>query len=139
MLALVVAPKEETMSSVFLCHRKVDSEKVKKLAAAISKVGHDVWFDEWEIGVGDSIVERVNSGLSRISYLVLCYSSLESSEWTDREWNSTLHRQLSGQSVKVLPVRLSGGEVPAILADVKYADLMADWDRGVADLLKAIK
>ena len=32
-----------------------------------------------------------------------------------------------------------GYRVPPILADVKCADLMKDWDQGVADLLRAIR
>jgi hypothetical protein len=41
--------------------------------------------------------------------------------------------------VRILPVRLTGGEPPALLADVKYADMVADWDRGLAELLRAMK
>jgi hypothetical protein len=52
---------------------------------------------------------------------------------------STLARQLDGQPVKILPVHLTGGSVPEILADLKYADLVADWDDGVRRLLAAIR
>ncbi len=75
--------------------------------------------------------------MAHLRYLVLCYSGAGlTSEWMNVEWMSTLHRQLSGVDVKVLPVRLTGGEPPAILADIKYADLVADWDSGV-DALNA--
>jgi hypothetical protein len=56
-----------------------------------------------------------------------------------REWMSALARQLNGRGVKVLPVRLTGGESPAILEDIKHADLVADWSSGVAELLAAIR
>jgi hypothetical protein len=56
-----------------------------------------------------------------------------------REWMSFLAAQLNGKDVKLLPVRLTGGEPPVILEDVKYADLVKDWDKGVSDLLRAIK
>ena len=59
--------------------------------------------------------------------------------WMSREWMSALARQLDGHAVKLLPVRLSGGEPPAILADIKYADLVKDWDGGVRALLRAIR
>jgi hypothetical protein len=52
---------------------------------------------------------------------------------------STLARQLNGHNVKILPIRLTGGQPPAILADIKYLDLMKDWNRGVSELLRAIK
>lgn len=112
---------------------------VEQLAAILKQAGHAVWFDEWEIGVGDSIVAEIEKGLAGMAYLVLCYSSAGASDWTDREWHSTLNRQLSGHSVKVLPVRLSGGTPPAILSDIKYADLVDNWETGSLALLKAIK
>ena len=52
---------------------------------------------------------------------------------------SALARQLDGYGVKLLPVQLTGGEPPAILADVKYADLSKEPSRGLAQLLRAIK
>ena len=129
------------MPAVFLSHRKPDAALAKLLAHELEAVGHQVWFDEWEIDIGDSIVERINQGLESSAYLILCYSSSGMSPWVDREWMSTLAHQLSGYSVKILPVLLSGdsSSSPAILADIKYADLVKDWEKGVNDLLKAIK
>ncbi|WP_242470162.1 toll/interleukin-1 receptor domain-containing protein [Thiococcus pfennigii] len=127
------------MANVFLCHRKPDAARVARLAGELRNAGHDVWLDEWKIGIGDSIVAEIDKGLSGANYLVLCYSAAGPSDWTDREWHSTLHRQLSGHPVKILPARLSGGGPPAILADIKYADLVADWAKGVQDLLRAIR
>jgi hypothetical protein len=106
----------------------------------LEAVGHEVWFDEWEIGLGDSIVGRMNEGLARVAYLVLCCSSSGvSAPWISREWMSALARQLNGHGVKVLPVVLPGGAPPAILADIKYADLSTDRASGVNELLRAIR
>jgi hypothetical protein len=41
--------------------------------------------------------------------------------------------------VKILPVRLSGGELPALLADIKFADLVTDRAAGMRSLLRAIR
>ena len=127
------------MANVFICHRKADAALAEKLANTLRSTGHLIWFDDWMIGVGNSIVAEIDKGLAGTSYLVLCYSASGPSDWTDREFHSTLHRQLSGHPVKILPARLSGGAPPAIVADIKYADLVADWSKGIADLLKAIR
>ena len=55
-----------------------------------------------------------------------------------REWMAALAQQLNGYEVKVLPVRLSGGKPPAIMSDIKYADLVKDWNQGIAELLNAM-
>lgn len=127
------------MPNIFLCHRKPDAELVQRLAHELQALGHRIWFDEWEIGIGDSIVAEINKGLTGTHYLVLCYSAHGPSDWTDKEWQSTLHRQLSGQAVKILPARISGGQPPAILADLKYADFVEDWNKALNDLQRAIK
>ena len=128
------------MANVFISHRKSDDQLAEKLADDIRRAGHQVWFDEWEIGVGDSIVGRMNEGLEGVTYVVLCYSSSGvTSPWIAREWMPTLARQLSGHPVKILPALLTAGLPPAILADLKYADFVRDWDAGVAQLLRAIR
>jgi hypothetical protein len=127
------------LANLFICHRKADSPAAERLARELEGAGHVVWFDEWKIDVGDSIVERISEGLEGSHYVVLGYSATGMSEWVNREWQSTLARQLSGHAVKLLPVLLSGGRVPAILADIKYADLVMDWDSGVQALIGAIR
>lgn len=112
----------------------------ERLAGEVRAAGHDVWFDEWAVEPGDSILGRINEGLERCSYLILCCSpDGVASPWISREWLSALARQLDGHGIKVLPAVLSGGSPPAILADLKYADLATNWWTGVSDLLRAIR
>jgi hypothetical protein len=127
------------MPNVFISHRKTDAQMAEQLATEVRDAGHEVWFDEWKIDLGDSIVERIDKGLEGSNYLVLCYSSSGMSDWVNREWMSALARQLSGHGVKVLPILLTGGKPPAILADIKYGDLTQNWTKGVSDLLRAIR
>jgi hypothetical protein len=128
------------MANVFVSHRLADASSARRLATDLKAAGHDVWLDEWNIRVGDSIVERIDSGLSGASYLVLCLSKEGvASPWTTREWMSALFRQLEGYGVRVLPARLSTGPVPAILADLRPANLETDWRSGVHDLLTAME
>ncbi|WP_412519159.1 toll/interleukin-1 receptor domain-containing protein [Actinomadura madurae] len=128
------------MANVFVSHRGTDRKPAERLSLELQRRGHKVWLDEWEIGTGDSIVGKINAGLSGSTYVVLCYSDAGSlSPWMGREWMSTLARQLDGHGVRLLPARLTGGEPPAIIADLRYADLVADWASGVDALSSAIR
>ncbi len=127
------------MANVFISHRGADADLAEKLSRDVLAAGHAVWLDSWEINTGDQIVGRMNQGLSGSTYLVLCYSSAGMAPWMDIEWMSALARQLNGDGVKVLPVMLSGRDVPAILAGTKYADMITNWQRGLSELLRAIK
>lgn len=127
------------MAKVFISHRGADQVQAAHLAAILRGSGHDVWLDVWEIGVGDSIIEKINDGLANSCFLVLCCSDESSTgAWMNREWMSALARQLDGARIKVLPVLLTGGRPPALLADLKYANLVADWVGGVEALCKAL-
>lgn len=128
------------MANVFISHRLVDATQARHLAADLRTAGHEVWLDDDEILAGDSILGKMNEGLERAQYVVVCYSSSGiGSPYMSREWLSALARQLDGRGVKLLPVRLTGDEAPAILADIKHADLVANWNDGLAELLRAIK
>ena len=128
------------MANVFISYRRSDVQQAEQLANEIRNAGHRVWFDEWNISLGDSIVGRINEGLEGAKYVVVCYSSSGiTSPWMSIEWMSALARQLSGYDVKILPLILTGGEPPAILADKKYANLVQDWSQGVSELLRAIR
>ena len=127
------------MSAVFISHRGTDALAAERLGTDLRERGHVVWFDAWEIRVGDSIVEKISSGLEGISHLVLCYSEAGVlAPWMSREWMAALAMQLNGHGIRLLPVRLTGGQPPALLADIRYADLVADWDTGLAELLRAL-
>jgi hypothetical protein len=127
------------VAGVFVSHRGSDADLARRLAEEIRREGYNVWLDEWEILVGDSIVERINAGLENAKYVLVCYSDTGVlANWMSREWMSALARQLEGHDIRLLPVRLSGGTPPAILADIRYADLVNDWDRGIKELLRAM-
>ena len=128
------------MASVFISHRLADAAEARHLAADLRTAGHAVWLDEDEIFIGDSIPGRMSEGLERAQYIVVCYSSSGiDSLFMSREWLSALARQLDGRGVKLLPIRLTGAEAPAILADIKHADLARNWNDGLAELLRAIR
>ena len=82
--------------------------------------------------------KEFNAGLEGATFLVLCLSGHGLSPWVNREWMSTLDRQLSGAGVKILPAKLVGGKLPAILADIRAADLTRSWDDGVRQLKAAL-
>jgi hypothetical protein len=128
------------MPNVFISYRSADSVEARQLADDLTAEGHDVWVDQDEVHIGDSIIQKMNEGLEGTTYLVLCLSSSGvNAPWISREWMSTLARQLSGHSVKVLPVRLTGTDLPAILADIKYADLVTDRAKGLNDLKAVLR
>ncbi|WP_442869688.1 toll/interleukin-1 receptor domain-containing protein [Bradyrhizobium sp. CCBAU 65884] len=128
------------MARILISHRTADSLEAEHLASDLRAAGHDVWLDIWKIGLGDSIVERINTGLADAEYVVLCLSSVGvDAPWISREWMSALARQLEHKGVKLLPVRLTGGDLPPILADIQYADAVKDYASALRAILNAVR
>lgn len=124
---------------VFVCHASEDKPVAREFASRLSALGAEVWLDEWEIRIGDSIVEKVNAGLQSASHLaVLLSANSVNKPWVKRELSATLMRQLATACVIILPVRLDDCSIPVILADIKYADCREDLERGIKDVAETL-
>ena len=124
----------------FICHASEDKPFVERLCAYFDTAGLPVWYDRREIAVGDSIVQRVEQGLSSASHLIAVFSTTSVSRpWVQRELSSSLMRQLGNQKIQVLPVLIDGCQLPALFADIKYADCRVDERAGFQTLLEAMQ
>lgn len=128
------------MAVAFLSHRGADAAEAERLARDLKALGHEVWLDTWRMDIGDSIVGRMNEGLTSARFLILCMSAAGTeAPWMSTEWHAALTLQLDGHDMRLLPARFSGGRPPAILAHLKHADLAADWHAGVRALDRALR
>ena len=97
-------------AQIFICHRHEDADQALRLATDLQNGGFSVWLDQWRINLGDSIIGKMNEGLAETGFLLLCLSSSQvTAPWMSREWYSALSRQLNGEDIRLIPVRLSGG------------------------------
>jgi hypothetical protein len=125
---------------MFICHASEDKAFVEKLVVELDFRALHAWFDQREILVGDSIVEKINLALKETRYVVVVLSKRSVNKpWVRRELGSSLMRQLSNEGVLLLPVLLDECEIPPLLADIKYADFTRSFDKGLLDLLCAIR
>ncbi len=129
----------DELKPLFLAHSSVDKTFVRRLAIDAAVRGVPVWFDEWEIKVGDSIIDKISAGISGAGWLgvVLSTPSVQS-EWVRRELNAGLMRELELKSVFVLPIRIDDSEIPVLLRDKRYADFRRGYECGLEELLRAV-
>lgn len=63
-----------------------------------------MWYDEYELKVGDNIRRRIDNGLANSKYIVVVLSpSFISKRWTMYELNGITTRELYGQTL-ILPI-----------------------------------
>lgn len=125
---------------IFISYSQIDIEFVNQLTTDLKNSGMSVWHDEKEIGVGDSIVQKVEEGISGSNFFCLVISEHSvNSKWVKREYGTALSKQLSHGKPKVLPLLIQNVKLPSLLEDIKYADFSREYDSGLKQLLNAIK
>jgi hypothetical protein len=122
---------EESRNHVFLCHSSVDKPFVRLLAHDLAERGIQVWLDEWELRVGDSLRERIEQAILQSGWLAVVISHASvGSAWVQREISAALTDELERRSVFVLPVILDDAPIPLFLRDKIYADFRKDYAIG---------
>src|SRR5258708_29697361 len=127
------------MPTIFLSHTFVDKPFVEKLAKSLVSIGVNVWYDKWEIRIGDSLLWKIEQGIRANEYLgVVLSPDAIASEWVKTELASAWHKQLQSKQIVVLPILYRDCEMPLFLADRKYADFRADYEAGFRSLATAL-
>ena len=102
----VSATQEAKEYDAFLCHASEDKDAiVEPFAEAMEQQGLKPWFDKAEVRWGDSLVNKINHGLSRSKLVVVFVSPdfLGKKAWSDKEFNAAVSMEVNGKTV-VLPL-----------------------------------
>lgn len=90
---------------VFISHASDDKDAVvRPLALSLQQNGLKVWYDEFELRIGDSLRQKIDRGLanSRFGIVVLSKHFIKKG-WTNYELDGIITKAVSGQQV-VLPI-----------------------------------
>ncbi len=125
---------------VFLSHTTTDKPFAWRLALDLRKEALSVWFDEWELGPGDSLHEKIAQAISTSGYVAVVLSpDSVKSRWVQVEINAAFARELELKSVFLVPILYRPCNIPSFLKDKVYADFTKDYDAGLRNLLKGLK
>jgi len=125
---------------LFLCHASQDKYFVRQVRNDLADAGHSTWMDEFEIQVGDSIVDKINSATESTDGILLFISNASNaSAWAKKEWQSALAKYLRLGRPKIYPIRIEDCEVPSIIADIRYADFADSYKDGLESLLVSLR
>lgn len=107
----------------FISHASEDKDEiVRDLADALKENGFEVWYDEFELKIGDSLRKKIDNGLSKSRFgIVIISPSFVKKNWTEYELNGMVAREMNGHKV-ILPIwhKISKDEV------LKFSPTLAD-------------
>ena len=93
------------MWDAFISHASEDKDDfVRPLADGLTECGLSVWFDEFELKVGDRLRESIDSGLSQSRFgIVVLSPHFFAKQWPQDELSGLVTRETDGAKV-ILPV-----------------------------------
>jgi hypothetical protein len=100
--------KQMAQRDVFISHASEDKEViVRPLAKALVIAGFSVWFDEYELKIGDSLRDKFDEGLanSRYGIVILPKNFFNpQKQWTRRELGGLTALEDTSRERRILPV-----------------------------------
>ena len=133
------SPDGEKAPKLFLCHASSDKSIVSAFAQEIKLKGIDIWFDSWEIKVGESLIDKIERGIEESNFMIIFLSSNSiKSNWVRTELKAGLVRDIEGKGIEVLPVILDDCEIPILLQDRRYVKLNNDVNSVVEEIVTRV-
>lgn len=126
---------------VFICHSSDDKGFARKLAGDLVNHGYRVWFDDWEIMVGDSLYDKIQTAVKSSTWFIIVLSpSSVNSNWCKRELHNALVEEDDKGRVFVLPVLCRDCEIPGFLKEKHWADCQGDqYATGVEKIVRRLR
>ncbi|SKB64006.1 toll/interleukin-1 receptor domain-containing protein [Daejeonella lutea] len=108
---------------VFVSHASEDKDDfVRPFVELLQKMQVAVWYDEFELQIGDSLRRSIENGLKNSTYgIVVLSEAFFKKEWPQRELDGLFAKEIEGEKV-ILPIwhKISKSEV------IKFSPIIAD-------------
>jgi hypothetical protein len=123
------------MASLFISYASADKTFARRLAASMTLLGHTVWIDQQEIGIGDSPWSKVEAGIEQAEYLIVVLSKHTlASAWVEREIQVKYCDEIAQRRTLILPVVIEDCPLPPFLRVKRFADFRVGYEIGLAQL-----
>lgn len=123
-------------SRIFISYSRKDSAHAERLVAALLLNGVSVWYDEFDISVGENIYEKVEKGIISVDFfgVILTGNSL-GSQWVREEMSLAKQREMEERRIVILPLVFEDVRLPLHLRKKRCADF-TNFDKGLQELMR---
>ena len=90
----------------FISYDSNDKEIASHIAIGLTEMNYPVWYDEYSLKVGDSLIESIQSGIKECNKCILILSKdyLQNEGWAKVEFTSIFTREILEGTNLILPV-----------------------------------
>ena len=123
-------------NTVFICHSHKDKLfHAEPLAKDLKKHGIEVWYDSWSILPGDSLIQKISSGIRESDcFIVLLTPNSIDSNWVNFELGQAFDRRKQ-EGIRIIPIIWGECNVPDFLKSFNYLDFRKGYSSGLKELL----
>ena len=109
---------------IFISYTKSDRDWAQWIAWVLEEEGHKVLFQDWDFVPGRNFIQGMQEGIRGASHMVVVLSDayLESA-WGETEWQAVLAMDPRQERCRLLVVRVTPCERPALLSAMVGVDL----------------
>jgi TIR domain len=126
--------KRTAKPDIFISHSSRD-----KAAAVHNFCALDVWLDDWELEVGQSLTDEIAKAMNNSRYIaILITENYNQTVWTKTEYKKALSREQKENRTVMLPLIVGGAQIPDFLEDKIYIDLRKEFFFGITNLVGMI-
>lgn len=139
MRQIVRGAKRIAKPNIFISHSSRDKAAAKNLALTLNFCSVDVWLDDWELEVGQSLSEEIAKAMDDSRYIaILITENYNTSVWTKTEYKKALSREQKENRTVMLPLVVGEAVIPSFLEDKIYIDLRKEYFQGIAKIVGMI-
>lgn len=128
---------------VFISHSSKDKKDVEKLLPFINGMNLPVWFDKYNIDVGQSIVDKVQDGVKNSCAVIFWITdNFLESKWCKKEMQAFIKRMIEEDIliISILDNNVSIDRLPIFLQDIKCIQRKGDSFEEIAkEILPTLK
>jgi TIR domain-containing protein len=121
--------------ALFLSYSRRDREFAERLAGDLQERGIAVWWDWWEMEVGDTLPRKIEEAISGSAWLAVVLSpDSVASPWVQTELDLARTLEIEGRLL-ILPVLYRSCGIPLSLRSRVWADFTSSYEAGLESLL----
>jgi tetratricopeptide (TPR) repeat protein len=129
--------KPDQQRDFFVSYTGADVAWAEWVAQTLEDAGYTTVLQAWDFRPGDNFIQRMDQALAEADRVLSVLSGAYfASEYTRDEWTAALVRA-RGQRDRLLPVRVEAVELPPLLANRVYIDLVDLAEPAAAERLLA--